>query len=142
MILLYKYVQRKRKEKAQQACESPQQAPTSPVSESPLALSVPVDENEAVHEVKDHLVETNPKAAVVNQEQQQVVSAEVNDDDGQAEISRRAKIAARHYRVRIIAGLFFPFALQALDTTIIASALPWIASDFSVYCPMKLRYRY
>ncbi|KAF4462537.1 multidrug transporter [Fusarium albosuccineum] len=40
------------------------------------------------------------------------------------------KSAARKYRWKIILGLFFPFALQALDATIIASALPWIAGDF------------
>jgi hypothetical protein len=37
----------------------------------------------------------------------------------------------RQYRVKIIFGLVAPFALQALDTTIIASALPYIAKDFS-----------
>ncbi|KAJ5818930.1 Major facilitator superfamily domain general substrate transporter [Penicillium riverlandense] len=36
----------------------------------------------------------------------------------------------RVYRWKIIFGLFFPFALQALDTTIVASALPFIARDF------------
>ncbi|KAF5714907.1 major facilitator family transporter [Fusarium globosum] len=40
------------------------------------------------------------------------------------------KKAARIYRWKIILGLVAPFALQALDSTIIASALPWIASDF------------
>ncbi|KAH7255169.1 major facilitator superfamily domain-containing protein [Fusarium redolens] len=34
------------------------------------------------------------------------------------------------YRWRIILGLVLPFALSALDVTIIASALPWIAADF------------
>jgi hypothetical protein len=34
------------------------------------------------------------------------------------------------YRWKISLGLFGPFALQALDTTIIASALPYIATDF------------
>lgn len=34
------------------------------------------------------------------------------------------------YRWKIILGLFGPFALQALDTTIIASALPFIAAEF------------
>ncbi|KAM5355610.1 hypothetical protein ACJ41O_002256 [Fusarium nematophilum] len=38
--------------------------------------------------------------------------------------------AATKYRWKIIIGLVSPFALQALDSTIIASALPWIASDF------------
>jgi hypothetical protein len=34
------------------------------------------------------------------------------------------------YRLKVIFGLAAPFALQALDTTIIASALPFIAADF------------
>ncbi|CAK7263292.1 hypothetical protein SEPCBS57363_000491 [Sporothrix epigloea] len=40
------------------------------------------------------------------------------------------RLAARKYRWKIIAGLILPFALQALDVTIVASALPWIATDF------------
>ncbi|KAJ5886553.1 uncharacterized protein N7473_009227 [Penicillium subrubescens] len=36
----------------------------------------------------------------------------------------------RVYRWKIILGLFAPFCLQSLDTTIIASALPYIAEDF------------
>ncbi|EXM12495.1 MFS transporter superfamily [Fusarium oxysporum f. sp. vasinfectum] len=35
------------------------------------------------------------------------------------------------YRWRIILGLVLPFAISALDVTIIASALPWIAADFN-----------
>lgn len=35
------------------------------------------------------------------------------------------------YRWKIILGLFSPYCLQALDTTIVASALPFIAEDFS-----------
>ncbi|KAF9870526.1 MFS multidrug transporter [Colletotrichum karsti] len=34
------------------------------------------------------------------------------------------------YRVRLFAGLILPFIVQALDVTIVASALPWIAADF------------
>lgn len=37
----------------------------------------------------------------------------------------------RIYRWKIVIGLFAPFLLQSLDTTIIASALPFIAKDFS-----------
>ncbi|KAL2759765.1 hypothetical protein ACRALDRAFT_1026476 [Sodiomyces alcalophilus JCM 7366] len=40
---------------------------------------------------------------------------------------RRSKLK---YRWKIILGLFLPFTLSALDYTIIASALPWISSDF------------
>ena len=46
----------------------------------------------------------------------------------QADKKRRRK-----YRLRIILGLFLPFTLQALDTTIIASALKFIADDFSQF---------
>ncbi|QUC24024.1 uncharacterized protein UV8b_08265 [Ustilaginoidea virens] len=38
---------------------------------------------------------------------------------------------ATKYRWKIVLGLVAPFTLQALDATIIASALPWIARDFS-----------
>ncbi|ROV94334.1 hypothetical protein VMCG_08659 [Cytospora schulzeri] len=37
---------------------------------------------------------------------------------------------ALNYRLKLIAGLLMPFALQALDVTIVASALPFIAIDF------------
>jgi hypothetical protein len=42
----------------------------------------------------------------------------------------KKKRAAGHYRRRLMAGLFFPFLVQSLDVTIIAGALPFIASDF------------
>jgi hypothetical protein len=44
---------------------------------------------------------------------------------------RADKKRRRKYRLKIILGLFLPFTLQALDTTIIASALKFIADDFS-----------
>ncbi|OHE90834.1 major facilitator superfamily transporter [Colletotrichum orchidophilum] len=40
---------------------------------------------------------------------------------------RRAQLK---YRVKIFAGLVLPWVVQALDVTIVASALPWIAADF------------
>jgi MFS family permease len=49
---------------------------------------------------------------------------------GKCSVCKEEKKAARIYRWKIIIGLIFPFALQALDVTIIASALPWIAVDF------------
>jgi len=45
-----------------------------------------------------------------------------------AEKKRRKK-----YFWKIIIGLFGPFTLQALDSTVISSALPYIATDFSTY---------
>lgn len=51
-------------------------------------------------------------------------------NDSEPPQTREEKRAARRYRTLLVIGLFCPFALQALDVTIIASALPWIASDF------------
>lgn len=36
----------------------------------------------------------------------------------------------RNHKYKVLFGLALPFALQSLDTTIIASALPFIAADF------------
>jgi hypothetical protein len=51
-------------------------------------------------------------------------------DIGPCVLCKQEKKAARVYRWKLIAGLFFPFSVQALDTTIVAGALPFIASDF------------
>ncbi|KAI6354597.1 hypothetical protein MCOR25_008541 [Pyricularia grisea] len=51
--------------------------------------------------------------------------------DSKCEACVEEKRAARKYRFKLVIGLIFPFALQALDVTIVASALPWIAKDFN-----------
>ena len=51
--------------------------------------------------------------------------------NGHNSISKEEARAANIYRWKLMIGLFFPFSVQALDTTIIAGALPFIASDFS-----------
>lgn len=56
-------------------------------------------------------------------------------DTPPGQCSREEIRAARIYRCKIIAGLFLPFLVQSLDTTIIAGALPFIASDFSMREP-------
>lgn len=53
------------------------------------------------------------------------------DDTSPCEECQETKRAARIYRWRVISGLFVPFLIQSLDVTIIAGALPFIASDFS-----------
>ena len=45
-------------------------------------------------------------------------------------VCKEEKRTARRYRWTIIFGLVLPFCLQGLDATIIAGALPFIASDF------------
>jgi hypothetical protein len=74
-----------------------------------------------------------PQAGVVEVDSNggnDVALTTTKDAKGRCQTCRQEKLAARRYRWRIIAGLIFPFALQALDVTIIASALSWIASYF------------
>jgi hypothetical protein len=77
------------------------------------------------------------------------------DSKGRCQLCRQEQLAARGYRIRLITGasqfpehsrpvhclgevgIFFPFALQALDTTIVASALSRVASDFGEYLPIS-----
>lgn len=54
----------------------------------------------------------------------------VSSSTGDCAACRTQKRAERNYRLKVIGGLILPFALTSLDTTIIAGALPFIASDF------------
>lgn len=65
--------------------------------------------------------------------QQPTAPSPQDSSEGECQICRKERLAGRRYRTLLILGLFLPFSLQALDLTIIASALPWIAADFSKY---------
>lgn len=77
-----------------------------------------------------HAVDVNPSGVDKGNNVQPIA----RDSKGRCQICRQEQLAARRYRMRLIIGIFFPFALQALDTTIVASALSFIASDFGKYC--------
>lgn len=53
------------------------------------------------------------------------------DSEGSNETLNKSE-RRRNHKYKVLFGLALPFALQSLDTTIIASALPFIASDFGV----------
>jgi hypothetical protein len=53
--------------------------------------------------------------------------------------AKQEKKEMRVYRWRLIAGLFMPATVQALNTTLIAGALPFIASDFSEYPSFRIQ---
>jgi len=52
-----------------------------------------------------------------------------------AELERikQEKRSMRVYRWKLIFGLFLPFSIQALETTVLAGAYPFIASDFGEF---------
>src|SRR6202012_866969 len=66
--------------------------------------------------------------ALTDEEKAQPPVTERNDTPQEDPLEKKKR---RKYRLKIILGLVAPFALQSLDTTIIASALPFIAKDFS-----------
>jgi hypothetical protein len=65
--------------------------------------------------------ETKAKEVRVNKKQKTDLSPE--------EVAEKRRRSL--YRWKIILGLWSPFALIALDTTVIASAFSYIATDFS-----------
>lgn len=51
---------------------------------------------------------------------------------GPCELCKKEKHDARIYRWKLIAGLLLPYFLASVDLTIVAAALPFIASHFSM----------
>lgn len=51
---------------------------------------------------------------------------------GPCELCKKEKHNARVYRWKLIAGLLLPYFLASVDLTIVAAALPFIASHFSM----------
>ncbi|KUI70654.1 putative MFS-type transporter YusP [Cytospora mali] len=74
-----------------------------------------------------------PKPLCAHQRQtiQDGISTDPVEPPGPCEECKAESRRALIYRLKLIAGLLMPFALQALDVTIVASALPYIAIDFN-----------
>ena len=77
------------------------------------------------------------RSAVIDDTDGSVVASNKESESIEKQKATPEQIAEKRqrtiYRWKIIIGLFSPFCLQALDTTIIASALPYIAEDFSEF---------
>jgi hypothetical protein len=81
--------------------------------------------------------DSREKVTTSNVEGQRVSGFETPCD-----ICKQDKKSMRRYRRKLIFGLFLPFMVQGLDTTIIASALPFIASDFSKFSKINISERH
>ncbi|KAJ5523769.1 hypothetical protein N7494_010419 [Penicillium frequentans] len=79
--------------------------------------------NSETPDVNEIVLETGPKIAPK-------LSETVPEKEDSSAEEKAAKKKRRVYRWKLILGLFGPFCLQSLDTTIVASALPYIAEDF------------
>lgn len=141
--LLYKYIQKKRKEGRKGKAESQDvgfetldQPQESPAQIQARSGSWTTDlQNDGGTELKAAAPLGNNSADTnINENIGSNIESTNHDEKSKKEDTRtkREKKAARMYRLKLISGLFLPFSVQALETTIIAGALPFIASDFSM----------
>ncbi|KZL78850.1 major facilitator superfamily transporter, partial [Colletotrichum incanum] len=89
--------------------------------------STPTDEpptEEGIYQDK------NNQITVVKKPSASTCGHQYNSTSGSCPTCKSARRAQLKYRCKVFAGLLLPFVVQALDVTIVASALPWIASDF------------
>ncbi|CAK7212027.1 hypothetical protein SCUCBS95973_001323, partial [Sporothrix curviconia] len=134
MILAYRYIKKKRQEKRAQdeQAEARRQQSTAtsglagdidgvPVGRNGVVAGVPIRE-QAVEPLQADGTFGNTPA----QETKEAKEAKPELTPEQKAERKRRYI----YRCKIIFGLMMPFTLQGLDTTIVASALPYIATDF------------
>lgn len=121
MYLAYKYANRKYKERKEAKAAEAGKAP-SPESEPGVQQDVAESHQIATTaRLEDNGVETV-------EEKTKLPSSGKQEKPKEDPAVKKRRI---QYRMKIIFGLVAPFTLQALDTTIIASALPFIAKDFS-----------
>ncbi|KAJ5788251.1 hypothetical protein N7457_003241 [Penicillium paradoxum] len=83
---------------------------------------------------QEHAISTTPNNNAI-QGYTTIESLELDERNKKKKTLSPEKAAEKRrrtiYRWKIILGLFVPYCLQALDTTIVASALPFIAEDFN-----------
>ncbi|KAF2103675.1 MFS general substrate transporter [Rhizodiscina lignyota] len=120
MYLAYKYAKKKSRERKEAKAAEAAKSPSTDAQPHGQQDAVVSDEIEAAAPSKVHAAGTNDEKT----KQPSPGDHEMSEED------RIQKKKRRNYRLKIIFGLAAPFALQALDTTIVASALPFIAKDF------------
>ena len=141
--LAYKYFKKRREEKQQQLSQLSEDPshPTEPSTATPTDRATLLTgdgkprkkQKECVHrrdasQNSDGGIElaSFPGQQPDNNEKQPMV------DTSPCVLCKADKHNQRVYRWKVIGGLFVPFLVQSLDITIIAGALPFIASDFSI----------
>ncbi|RAQ45299.1 MFS multidrug transporter [Aspergillus flavus] len=128
MFIAAKYIHRKIKSRNQ-----------SPNDDSPK----PVTETKPCPHSRPFQVELRSRASVENartssqgstiEEDRVLVPQGLPKSDEKCQVCKKQKHDARVYRWKLIAGLCLPFILATLDLTIVATALPSIASHFNEF---------
>ena|ERR1700759_1293220 len=127
MYFAYKYARKKYKER-----EQAKAAAVSPEISEPT-VQPDIQQDDTISNKIEAPTGLEPTSVGENANLQAKEEQEQPQEDPIEKKKRRA------YRWRVLFGLLAPFGLQALDTTIIASALPYIAQDFSELTYSKSR---
>lgn len=134
MILAYRWARKKHQQRQQRRDDEPSQPPPTNTIEVPLQPhSASATRDSATRETSQSLKSPsnaagNEASIAAKKDATAGAKTEKPEPTPEEKAEQRRK---RSYRWKIVIGLFAPFTLQSLDTTIIASALPFIASDFS-----------
>lgn len=133
MILAYRWARKKYQQRQQGRDDEPLQPP--PINTVEVPVQPPTEATTVDGATKETSRSNSPANAAVqegsstaNNTAKSGAKTEKPEATPEEKAEQRRK---RAYRWKIVIGLFAPFTLQSLDTTIIASALPFIASDFS-----------
>ncbi|KAH8588360.1 major facilitator superfamily domain-containing protein [Bisporella sp. PMI_857] len=136
--LLYKYIRKNRAARKNASTQSYEQQLSQDTS-SPIQYSATAS-TEHGPELNGQPYESTPhseKNTVIHEPGQDGTRAPKNEMSSLSqsqvkdERSKAEKKAVRKYRWKLVLGLFLPFAIQALETTVLAGAYPFIASDFN-----------
>lgn len=134
MILAYRWARKRYQQRQQGRDAEPSQPPPTNTIELPIQPHTEAATKDPTTREPSRSLDL-PSNAVVNgaspaaaKDAKAVTKTEKPEATPEEKAEQRRR---RVYRWKIVVGLFAPFTLQSLDTTIIASALPFIASDFS-----------
>ncbi|KAE8362389.1 major facilitator superfamily domain-containing protein [Aspergillus caelatus] len=131
MFIAAKYIHRKVKESRNQ---NPNNGPPKPVTEKKQACphSRPFQVELRSRASAEH-ARTSQGTASITEEDRVLVPRDLPKSDEKCQVCKKQKHDARVYRWKLIAGLCLPFILATLDLTIVATALPSIASHFNEF---------
>lgn len=135
MILAYRWARKKQQQRQQARDDEPSQPPPANTIEVPIQPHSEAAARDTATKKTSQSLDP-PSNAAANDNPAAAKGAEAGTKTEKPEPTPEEKAEQRRrrsYRWKIVIGLFAPFTLQSLDTTIIASALPFIASDFSKY---------
>lgn len=76
---------------------------------------------------------SSQERASIKTEDQHILPQSAPEDDGPCHLCQQQRRHDRIYRWKLICGLTLPYILSTLDLTIVATAVPIIASHFSTF---------